>query len=107
MIPGDLNFIITNDESLKEINRKFLNHDYYTDVISFRYSKGNIIDGEVYISKDTVKSNAKNYKVSYKKEMLRVIVHGILHLCGFDDKTKFQKQRMRKMEDYWLNEYLR
>jgi len=104
MIPGDLNFIITGDESLKNINREFLKHDYYTDVISFRYNEGETIDGEVYISEDTVKRNAKNYKVSYNEEMKRVILHGTLHLCGMEDITEAGRMKMKELEDFWLAE---
>ena len=104
-IPGDLSFIITSDSSLIEINREFLNHNYYTDVISFRYNSGTIVDGEIYISCQTVKMNAKNYKVSYTEEMIRVIIHGVLHLCGYNDETSDEKLVMRKKEDYWLDEY--
>ena len=105
-VPGDLNFILTTDKVLRGINRKFLKHNYNTDVISFRYNTGDIIDGEVYISVDTVKENAKNYKVSYETEMLRVIIHGLVHLCGYDDSTDWEKMKMREMEDYWISKYL-
>ena len=105
-VPGDLNFILTTDRVLRGINRKFLKHNYNTDVISFRYNTGDIIDGEVYISVDTVKENAKNYKVSYETEMLRVIIHGLVHLCGYDDSTDWEKMKMREMEDYWISKYL-
>lgn len=101
-ISGDLNFIMTNDSILKEINIKFLKHYYYTDVISFNYSDGNRINGEVYISIDTIKINAINYKISYNTELMRVIIHGVLHLCGYEDKSKKKKIEMRRIEDFWL-----
>jgi len=100
--PGDLNYIVTNDKEIQELNKKYLKHDYPTDVLSFRYSKGQIIDGEIFISIETVKRNSKIYKTTVKNELLRVIIHGTLHLCGFKDRKKAEKEIMRKAEDYWL-----
>lgn len=104
-IPGDLNFIMTDDVSLKEINVQFLQHNYFTDVISFDYSNNKEVIGEIYISADCVKRNAKNYKVSYNEEVLRVIIHGVLHICGYDDATEEEKLEMSRKENYWLKEY--
>jgi probable rRNA maturation factor len=104
-VSGDLNFIITNDVSLKEINKQFLQHNYFTDVISFDNSIENEISGEVYISLNTVKMNSINYNVSLRQEILRVMVHGVLHLCCYNDNTEEERGEMRKKEDYWLNTY--
>ncbi len=102
---GDLNFIFAGNEFIKSINREFLNHNRYTDVISFNYGEENDIYGEVYISVEQVKINAMNYKVSYSEEMLRVMIHGVLHICGYNDYTKEEMAIMRRREDFWLKYY--
>jgi len=102
-VSGDLSFIITNDKNLRKLNVQFLEHDYNTDVIAFNYNDGIVINGEIYISLETVKQNAINYEISLKNELIRVMIHGVLHLTGYDDKTEEQKLVMRKKEDMWLD----
>lgn len=91
------------DEDLLTINQKHLNHDYFTDIISFNYSSEKHLSGELFISIDRVKENAKTFNVSLSDEMLRVIAHGVLHLMGYQDKTKTEKRTMRKEEDSALS----
>ena len=100
---GDITIIITDDATLKGINKQFLKHNYFTDVITFNYNMENVVNGEVYISIDTVRMNALNYKVSLKEEIRRVIIHGILHLVDYDDKLPEEKLQMRRKEDFWLS----
>jgi rRNA maturation RNase YbeY len=106
-VPGDLNFIFTNDENLLEINIKFLGHDYYTDVISFVNSDGDEVNGEVYISVDTVKRNASVHKVPGYEEVIRVMIHGTLHLCGYRDGSEEEREYMIKKQEMQLNEFRR
>ena len=106
-VPGDLNFVFTNDVNLLEINVKFLGHDYYTDVISFVNSNGDEVNGEIYISVDTVKRNASHYKVPGYEEVIRVMIHGTLHLCGYRDGTEEEREYMIKRQEMQLNEFRR
>ena len=105
-VPGDLNFIITNDKIVRKLNIEYLDHNYFTDVIAFDYSENVVLNGEVYISIDTVKKNAVKYKVSLNSEIIRVIIHGTLHLCGIDDKSSEEKNIMRELEDKWIKKIL-
>jgi probable rRNA maturation factor len=101
-LPGDISIIIVCDKELQNINKEFLEHDYFTDVVTFNYNEGNSVNGEIYISKDTVTANAGEYKVNVQEELKRVVIHGILHLTGMDDKTDEEREEMHKSENRWL-----
>ncbi|MBF6597621.1 MAG: rRNA maturation RNase YbeY [Fermentimonas sp.] len=101
---GDVAYNFCNDEKILEINRKYLDHDFYTDIISFDYSEGDIISGDIFISLDTVRSNSQKYNTDYKEELYRVIIHGVLHLCGLDDKLEEDAIRMREAENSALKQ---
>lgn len=96
---GDINYIFCDDEYLHKINLEYLNHDTLTDVISFDYTMGNKISGDVFISVERVKDNAADFGVSFEQELRRVIVHGMLHYCGYKDKEEKEELRMRSKED--------
>lgn len=101
---GTLNFIFTNDENVLQINKDFLSHDYYTDIITFPMEVPGLPDGgEIYISIDRVVENAIQMGVSFNDELDRVLVHGVLHLCGYKDKSKVQEKEMRDMEEKYLS----
>lgn len=101
-----IQYIFCSDDELLEINRQYLNHDYYTDIITFNLGEAAVI-GEVYISIDRVKDNAATYKTSFKRELHRVIFHGALHLCGYKDKLNAEEKIMRAKEDRYLQEYFK
>jgi len=96
---GELTYVFCSDEYLLEMNKTYLQHDYYTDIITFDYSEENNISGDLFISVDRVKDNALKIGVSLQNEMQRVVIHGVLHLCGFKDKEKTDVEIMRKMEE--------
>ena len=98
-ILGPLAYIFCNDARILEVNRKFLNHDYFTDIITFDNSRGRMVSGDMFISLDTVASNADGIGVPYDQEMMRVIIHGVLHLCGINDKGPGEREIMERHEN--------
>ena len=96
---GEINYIFCDDEYLLQINQEHLQHDYYTDIISFDYTIGNEISGDMFISIERVKENAVDFNVSFEDELRRVMVHGVLHYCGYKDKTESDELLMRSKED--------
>jgi len=106
---GEISYIFCSDSKILEVNIEYLKHDYYTDIITFDYSDNDIISGDIFISVDTVRSNAEKYEEKYDKELYRVIIHGILHLCGIDDKAPGARDIMEKHENDALEifDYLR
>jgi rRNA maturation RNase YbeY len=99
----DISIVFTDDEYLLEVNKQYLNHDYYTDVITFDYSVFPSVSGDIMISLDRVKDNAESLSVSFEEELFRVIFHGLLHLCGYKDKSPSDEALMRKKENEYLN----
>ena len=96
---GDINYIFCDDEFILNINKQYLDHDYYTDIISFDYSVGNELHGDIFVSVDRVRDNAQDFNVTFDEELKRVIIHGILHYCGYKDKSKEDEVIMRNKED--------
>lgn len=104
---GDISFIFVDDKKILDINVEFLNHNYFTDIITFDYKNGNVINGEIYLSIDTIIRNSITYAVPHKNEVLRVMIHGILHLCGLNDASNTEKTIMRSNENKWISEFFR
>lgn len=102
---GEINFIFTSDEYLLEINKQYLSHNYFTDIITFNYCEQSIINGDIYISITTVKNNSRQFNVTFIEELHRVMIHGILHLLGYDDKTDEEKAKMREKENQYLERF--
>lgn len=96
---GEISYIFCSDEKILEVNRQYLQHDYYTDIITFDYTEGNKISGDLFISLDTVKTNAEAFHASYNEELHRTLIHGVLHLCGINDKGPGEREIMEAHEN--------
>ncbi|MBC8005693.1 MAG: rRNA maturation RNase YbeY [Verrucomicrobia bacterium] len=99
---GDISFIFCSDTYLLEVNKQYLNHDYFTDIITFDYVENGLISGDIFISCDRVKENAAEFNTGFENELFRIIIHGVLHLLGYKDKSKKDKLLMTDKEDYYL-----
>ena len=100
---GDINYIFCDDDHLLQVNKDFLNHDYYTDVITFDYVKGKTISADIFVSLPRILDNSSTLSNAFNSELLRVLAHGVLHLCGYKDKTDEEISEMRQKEDYYLS----
>lgn len=103
---GNLNYTFVSDEALLKINIEYLKHNTYTDIITFNYNEDKKVSGDIFISVDRVKENAEKFEVSFEEELYRVIIHGVLHLCGYKDKTKSDSDLMRRKENQSLKTFL-
>ena len=101
---GDISVIFCSDEHLLEMNKQYLGHDYYTDIITFDYVKDNVISGDLFISYDRIIDNAEKFDNEYVTEIYRVVFHGVLHLIGYNDKTEEEQKMMTEKENYYLSE---
>ncbi|MXS72073.1 rRNA maturation RNase YbeY [Flavobacteriaceae bacterium W22] len=102
---GKINYIFCDDEYILKVNQDYLQHDYYTDIITFDYVKGKTISGEIFVSLQRISDNASTLLKNYEDELRRVLAHGILHLCGYKDKSEEEEKEMRNKEDFYLNKY--
>lgn len=102
---GEINYIFCDDEYLLKVNQDYLQHDYYTDIITFDYVKGKTISGEIFVSLQRISDNASTLSKDYEEELRRVLAHGILHLSGYKDKTEEEEKLMRSKEDHYLAKY--
>ena len=96
---GEIVYVFCMDAEILRINKQYLKHNYYTDILTFDYSENDVLSGDLFISLETVKSNSEKYRTDYAEELHRVMIHGILHLCGLNDKTPEDEERMRQKED--------
>lgn len=99
---GELSYVFCSDEFLYDMNVAYLDHDTLTDIITFDYRVGDLLSGEIYISVDRVKENAKEFSITFEEELQRVIIHGVLHICGYEDLSEEDEKRMRDKEDWAL-----
>lgn len=102
---GDINYILCDDEYLLKVNQDYLDHDYYTDIITFDYVKGKTISGDIFVSLPRILDNASTLSQDFESEFRRVLAHGLLHLCGYKDKTEEEESTMRQKEDFYINRY--
>jgi probable rRNA maturation factor len=102
---SSINYIFVDDKELLDLNIAVLKHNYYTDIITFDYTENEELEGEIYISIDRVKENARIYNQEFHVELLRVIIHGVLHMVGYSDKTKSKQAKMRRKEDFYINKH--
>ena len=100
---GEINYIFCDDDYLLKVNQDYLQHDYYTDIITFDYVKGKTISGDIFVSLPRISDNASSLSKNFEEEFRRVLAHGILHLCGYKDKTEEEQKEMRNKEDFYLN----
>lgn len=104
---GEIGYLFVDDEKILEVNNEYLGHNYYTDIITFDYDEGDVINGDMVISLDTVRTNAEQFGKEYDEELYRVIIHGILHLCGIDDKGPGEREIMEAAENKALEMYIK
>ena len=103
--PGDITYIFCDDEYLLKVNQDYLDHDYYTDIITFDYVKGKTISGDIFVSLPRILDNASTLSQNFESEFRRVLAHGLLHLCGYKDKTEEEESTMLQKEDFYINRY--